>query len=116
MWRRRVMWRRTSTVALRACGVHRPNDVREQLLAEVRRDLGRLDVGLDFVEVLQPQDVVVGEIGNDPREEEAELLEAGTEEARAGMRQRQVDTDPVDPLQAQVAQARADEVRQVRSV
>src|SRR5215510_2360822 len=64
--------------ALRAGGVHRLNDVGEELLAELRRDLGRLDVGLDLVQVLQPQDVIVREVGNDPGEEEAERLQGAT--------------------------------------
>src|SRR5215510_11173613 len=93
--------------ALRAGGVHRLNDVGEQLLAELRRDLRRLDVGLDLVQVLQPQDVIVREVGNHPGEEEAERLQGGTELAGAWVRQREIDTDPVDPLQAQLAQPSA---------
>ena len=34
-------------------GAHRGDDVREQLRAEVRRDLNRVDIGLHVVEVLQ---------------------------------------------------------------
>src|SRR5262245_19464996 len=94
---------RYATGALRAGGVHRLNDVGKQLLAELRRDLDRLDVGLDLVQVLQPQDVIVREVGNHPGEEEAERLQGGADTPGVGVRQREVDTDPVHPLPAQLA-------------
>src|SRR6266542_6564660 len=90
---------------------HRPDDVGEQLLAEVGGDLRRLHVGLDLVQVLQAQDVVVGDVGDDSGEEEAERLQLRAELAGAGVGQRQVEADPVDPAPAQLAQPGADEVR-----
>ena len=95
---------------------HGLHDVGEQLLGEIRRDLGRGHVGLDLVQVLQAQDVVADEIGHDTGEEEAEPLERGAEPARAWIGQRQVQGDPVDASQAQLAQTQANDVHQVGAI
>src|SRR5215813_13899733 len=95
---------------------HRLNDVRVELLAEVRRDLRARYVDLDLVEVLQAQNIVVGESGNDPREEEPQRLEGGADLPGFGLGQRQVEADPVDPAPAQLAQSRAYEVQEVGAV
>ena len=111
----RVLWpapRRN----LRASAAHRGDDVREQLRAEVRCDLHRLDVGLHVVEVLQAEHVVAIQLGDDPGEEEAQRLERRAREARSGIRQWQVEADPVDPTQTQLAQPEADELGQIAAI
>src|SRR5215813_2510228 len=67
---------------------HRLHDVPVELLAEVRGDLRRRHIDLDLVEVLQSQDIVVGEIGNDPGKEKPESLERGTHLPGFRLRQR----------------------------
>src|SRR5262245_45054903 len=109
-------WARPGPAARLPLRPHCLHDVCEDLLAEVRCELHRGQVRFHLVEVLQPQHIVADEIGDDAGEEEAEGLDALREMRGAGMRQRQVDADPVDAAQEELAQANPHDVREIGAV
>src|SRR5215813_10842763 len=61
---------------------HRLRHVLEELAGEVRGKLHGGEVGLHLVEILQAQHVLAHQLGNDPREEEAERFELRAERLR----------------------------------
>ena len=75
------------------------DEVRE-LLTKVRAGMDVVGLDIDLIQVLEPEDVAVEQLGYDAAEEKAEFIQACPGAVRSRMGERQVNVNTVDAMQA----------------
>ena len=69
-------------------------------MTKVRAGMDVVGLDIDLIQILEPEDVAVEQLGYDAAEEKAEFIQACPGAVRSRMGERQVNVNTVDAMQA----------------